>query len=236
MSKATHTGQSENRADVHADVNDATLHYLDVIYRLTQQAEAANTTEIAHRLGVTPSGASVMLKRLADRKLVQLTPYKGATLTPHGKKIALRTIRRHRLLEMFLAQVMGFEWHEVDEHAHALETSINEEFEDRMDAILGHPTRCPHGHLIPNKDGSLPKVKDVPLMDQEIGSKGVIRLVDTDNSEWLKYLGDQGLMPGTQIALTGIAPYGGPVTIQTPSSTLTLGRNLAELVFIELAD
>jgi DtxR family Mn-dependent transcriptional regulator len=216
-------------------VNDATLHYLDVIYRLTQTADAANTTDIAEKLGVTPSGASVMLKRLADRKLVQLTPYRGATLTPVGKRIALRTIRRHRLLEMFLNQVMGFEWHEVDPHAHALETSINEAFEDRMDQMLGHPTRCPHGHLIPNKDGTLPIVSDVPLLGQRPGTMGVVRCVDTDNGDWLKYLGEQGLRPGTPITLHAIAPYGGPITLNTPTGPVSLGRNLAELIYIEVS-
>jgi len=222
-----------DRMDV-AAVNDATLHYLDVIYRLTQGGEAANTSEIADKLHVTPSGASVMLKRLAERQLVQLTPYRGATLTVAGQRIALRTIRRHRLLEMFLHQVMGFAWHEVDDHAHALETSINEQFEDRMDVMLDHPTRCPHGHLIPTKDGVLPTVRDVPLIQQSPGITGIIRLVDTDDGEWLKYLGDEGLMPGTQVTLKSIAPYGGPVSIGTPGGTVTLGRNLAELIFVEL--
>jgi DtxR family transcriptional regulator, Mn-dependent transcriptional regulator len=215
-------------------VNDATLHYLDVVYRLTIEGDSANTTEIAHRLGVTPSGASVMLKRLSERKLVQLTPYKGATLTAVGKKLALRTIRRHRLLEMFLHKVMGFAWHQVDEHAHALETSINDAFEDRMDEMLGHPTRCPHGHLIPAKDGTLPTNNDVELLEQSIGISGTIRCVDTDNSEWLKYIGDQGLLPGTHITLKDIAPYGGPITLETASGTHTLGRTLAELMYVEL--
>jgi DtxR family Mn-dependent transcriptional regulator len=215
-------------------VNDATLHYLDVVYRLTLDGDTANTTDIAERLGVTPSGASVMLKRLSERKLVQLTPYKGATLTPAGKRLAVRTIRRHRLLEMFLHKVMGFAWHEVDEHAHALETSINDAFEDRMDEMLGWPTRCPHGHLIPSKDGTLPDVKDVALIEQPIGSTGVIRCVDTDNSEWLKYIGDQGLLPGVQVKLADIAPYGGPITLETSDGLRTLGRTIAELVYVEL--
>jgi DtxR family Mn-dependent transcriptional regulator len=227
MTKATHTDP--------VGVNDATLHYLDVIYRLTLGGESANTTDIAEKLGVTPSGASVMLKRLADRKLVLLTPYRGATLTPVGKRIALRTIRRHRLLEMFLNQVMGFEWHEVDPHAHALETSINEDFEDRMDQMLGHPARCPHGHLIPSKDGVLPEVNDVPLLQQSPGTTGVVRCVDTDNSDWLKYLGEQGLKPGAQVLVSAIAPYGGPVTLKTPAGAVSLGRNLAELIFIEVS-
>ena len=216
-------------------VNDATLHYLDVIYRLTLDGNAANTTEIAAKLGVTPSGASVMLKRLADRKLVQLTPYKGALLTSLGKRIALRTIRRHRLLEMFLGQVMGFAWHEVDLHAHALETSINEAFEDRMDEMLDHPTRCPHGHLIPNKNGEFPVVNDVPLLTQAAGIRGTVCCVDTDNGDWLKYLGEQGLMPGAAVLLRSIAPYGGPVTLETKHGAVSLGRNLAELIYIEPA-
>jgi len=214
-------------------VNDATLHYLDIIYRLSLGGDAANTSEIARRLGVTPSGASVMLKRLAERKLVQLTPYKGAILTPQGRRLALRTIRRHRLLEMFLVQVMHFQWHEVDEHAHALETSINQAFEDRMDAMLGYPTRCPHGHLIPTKDGSLPKVNDVPLLDLPAGSQAVVRCVDSDESDLLKYIGEQGLMPGTHFTLRSIAPYGGPITVETDQGVLSLGRNVAEIVFVE---
>jgi DtxR family Mn-dependent transcriptional regulator len=214
-------------------VNDATLHYLDIVYRLTIGGEAATTSEIARRLGVTPSGASVMLKRLSERRLVQLTPYKGALLTAQGRRLALRTIRRHRLLEMFLVTVMHFAWHEVDEHAHALETSINDAFEDRMDAMLGHPTRCPHGHLIPSKDGVLPKVTDIPLLDLPIGAHAIVRCVDTDESDLLKYVGEQGLIPGCEIVMHGIAPYGGPVTLDTERGAFSLGRNVAEIVFVE---
>lgn len=216
------------------DLNEVTLHYLDVIYRLTQNGEPANTTDIAARLKVTPSGASLMLKRLAERKLVQLTPYRGAILTHAGQKAALRTIRRHRILEAFMHNVMMFEWHQVDIHAHALETAINEEFEDQMDKLLNHPIRCPHGHLIPDKNGVLPKVNDVPLIKQKSGISGYIRLVDTDNSDWLKYLGDQGLMPGTKFTLKEIAPYGGPVILETARGSHSLGRNLAELISVEL--
>ncbi|MCS7060756.1 MAG: metal-dependent transcriptional regulator [Anaerolineae bacterium] len=215
------------------DLNQATLHYLDVIYRLSQGGEPATTNVIAERLGVTPSGASIMLRRLARRKLVQLTPYKGATLTPQGIKVALRTIRRHRLLEVFLIQVMGFRWHEVDKHAHALETVIDQEFEDRIDEITGHPTRCPHGHVIPTRDGVMPAVPDVKLVIQPIGTAGVIRCIDTDKPEWLEYFGQLGLMPGASITLKSIAPYGGAVTVATSEQTITLGYPLAEVILIE---
>jgi DtxR family Mn-dependent transcriptional regulator len=216
------------------ELNDSTLHYLDVIYRLTLRGDAANTTEIATRIGVTPSGASVMLKRLADRKLIALTPYRGALLTAAGTRVALRTIRRHRLLEAFLHQIMRFSWDEVDLHAHALETSINEAFEDRMDALLGHPIRCPHGHLIPSKNGELPQVNDVPLLDQKAGAQGIVRLVDTDNSDWLRYIAELGLLPGARVTIKEIAPYGGPITLTKDANTISLGRNLAELISIEV--
>jgi len=214
-------------------LNDATLHYLDAIYRLSEDGEPATTNTIAEKLGVTPSGASIMLKRLADRKLVQLKPYKGATLTPQGVRIALRTIRRHRLLEVFLIQVMGFKWHEVDKHAHALETVIDQEFEDRIAEITGHPARCPHGHVIPTRDGVLPPTTDVKLVACPIGASGVIRCIDTDNVEWLEYFGQLGLMPGARVTLKSIAPYGGAVTVSTPRDTMTLGLQLAELILIE---
>jgi DtxR family Mn-dependent transcriptional regulator len=105
----------------------------------------------------------------------------------------------------------------------------------RMDQMLGHPARCPHGHLIPSKDGVLPEVNDVPLLQQSPGTTGVVRCVDTDNSDWLKYLGEQGLKPGAQVLVSAIAPYGGPVTLTTPAGAVSLGRNLAELIFIEVS-
>ncbi|MGQ9815664.1 MAG: metal-dependent transcriptional regulator [Candidatus Roseilinea sp.] len=214
-------------------LNDATLHYLDTIYRLSQDGKPATTNAIAEKLGVTPSGASIMLKRLADRKLVQLKPYKGATLTPQGMRIALRTIRRHRLLEVFLIQVMGFKWHEVDKYAHALETVVDQEFEDRIAAITGNPLRCPHGHVIPTRDGTLPTVPDVKLIACPAGTSGVIRCIDTDKAEWLEYFGQLSLMPGTRITLKSIAPYGGAVTVSTSRETITLGFELAEVILIE---
>ncbi len=216
------------------NLNDTALHYLDTIYRLSERHGSASTTEIAAQLGVTPSGASIMLKRLAERGLVQLTPYRGAVLTEHGRRIALRTIRRHRLLEAFLYHVMGFAWHEVDEHAHALETVINERFEDRMDEMLGHPLRCPHGHLIPSKTGEMPVVNDVPLLSLPLHTRSVVRCIDTSRDDWLEYLGAQGLMPGCQLQVVEVAPYNGPVTLRTDAGeTISLGRNMAELILVE---
>ena len=103
-----------------------------------------------------------------------------------------------------------------------------------MDALLGHPTRCPHGHLIPSKEGVLPQVSDVPLLDQKAGAHGVVRLVDTDNSDWLRYIAELGLLPGAQVTIKDVAPYGGPITLIKDATTISLGRNLAELISIEV--
>lgn len=213
--------------------NEATLRYLDAIYRLSQRGAPAGANAIADHLGVTPSAASLMLRRLAARGLAQIEPYKGVTLTPTGLKLALRTVRRHRLLEVFLTQVMGFQWHEVDRHAHALETAIDQDFEDRIDEMTGHPTRCPHGHVIPTREGVLPAVPDVRLVDCPPGATGVIRCVDTDRAEWLEYLGRLGLTPGARVTLRSIAPFGGVVTLLTPRETISLGLPLAEVILIE---
>ncbi len=212
---------------------DAALRYLDAIYRLSQHGALAGVNAIADRLNVTASAASLMLRRLAARRLVQIVPYKGVTLTQRGLKLALRTVRRHRLLEVFLTQVMRFEWHEVDRHAHALETAIDDAFEDRIDEMTGHPTRCPHGHVIPTRQGVLPAVSDVRLVDCPAGTSGVIRCVDTERSEWLEYLGRLKLMPGARVTLKSIAPFGGAVTLLTPRETITLGLPLAEVILIE---
>ncbi len=216
-----------------AAFNEATLRYLDAIYRLSQRGAPAANSAIAERLDVTPSGVSLMLRRLADRQLVEITPYKGVSLTPAGLKIALRLVRRHRLLEVFLMQTMGFQWHEVDAHARALQSVINQEFEDRIDQVTGHPARCPHGHVIPTRDGIVPAVPDVQLIACAPGTSGVIRCVDTDNVAWLEYLGRLGLTPGAHVTLKSIAPYGGAVTLSTPRDIMTLGFSLAETILIE---
>lgn len=213
--------------------NEATARYLDAIYRLSARSRPVGSNAIADRVGVTPSAASLMLRRLARRGLVEIEPYKGVTLTPEGMKIALRVVRRHRLLEAFLAQIMGFGWHEVDRHAQGLQAVIDQEFEDRLDALTGHPTRCPHGHVIPTRDGVLPAVSDVRLIDCPRGASGVVRCVDTDRDEWLEYLGKLGIVPGARVTLQSIAPYGGAVAVRAERQIITLGIQLAETILIE---
>lgn len=216
-----------------ADLNEATARYLEAIYRLSQEQPASNIA-ISERLDVTPSSVSLMLRRLTQRGLVKTVPYKGTVLTPQGLSIALRVVRRHRLLEVFLMQTLDFKWHEVDAHARTLQATLTAELEDRIDRFTGYPKRCPHGHVIPDKNGALMAVSDVQLVTCPPGTRGVVRRVDTEDADWLEYLGELGLMPGAEVRLQSIAPHGGAVTIAFARHVITLGFPLAKVIWIEI--
>lgn len=200
--------------------------YLGEIYRLALSPGGATTSELADRLEVSPSAVVRMLRRLDQAGMLTHTPYKGVSLTPAGEGEALRSIRRHRLLEVFLVKVMGFGWDQVHEEAHGLQLTITDAFEDRMDAVCGYPTHCPHGDPIPTKDGRLAPVNDQPLLDAPVGASGVIRRVKTDDPAKLRYLGELGLVPGTPVEIVNRAPFNGPVRLRLSRD----GRNRPEHV------
>jgi DtxR family Mn-dependent transcriptional regulator len=162
-------------------------------------------------------------------------PYRGFRLTPEGEREALKSIRRHRLLEAFLVTVMKFRWDEVHDHAHGLDEVINEQFEDRMDELSGFPKRCPHGDPIPTKDGQLPPIHDVSLADVPLGTAGIIRRIRHHTPDKLRYLADHKLVPGTRITLVNRAPFNGPVRLKAPDGEHVLGSEMANDLFIELA-
>ena len=140
-----------------------------------------HTSAVAERLGVTPASASAMVKRLADEGLVDYEPYHGARLTAKGERVALETIRHHRLLELFLAEVLGMPWDRVHEEAEVLEHHISEELEELIAAKLGQPDLDPHGDPIPSRDLAISDDDSVPLTDLEPGERGVFtRVSDSD--------------------------------------------------------
>ncbi|MBX7245000.1 MAG: metal-dependent transcriptional regulator [Candidatus Sumerlaeaceae bacterium] len=214
---------------------DAAANYIDAIYRLTEgRDEAATTNALAEELGITSAGVSIMIKRLAAQGLVDLTPYEGVKLTAEGLRRALRIIRRHRILEIFLVNILGFGWHETHPRARALERVIDDAFEDRMDEILGHPTRCPHGNPIPTRDGQLLPLTDVALTSVEPGTSGTISRVTTDDADELKYLSSLGLALDLPVRLVEIAPFDGPVAADLNGRTVHLGPRLADSIRINV--
>lgn len=211
--------------------------YLGEIYRLERSpdGEGVTTSALAERLDVSPPAVVRMLRRLDEAGLLTHIPYQGVKLSPHGEREALRAIRRHRLLEAFLVKVMGFGWDEVHEESHKLELAISDAFEDRMDAVAGYPTRCPHGDPIPTKDGHMPEVNDQPLPDVPVGAAGTVSRVKTHDGEKLRYLARLGLVPGTPIRLLNRAPFNGPLRLKVNHQEHVIGTELAQALRVEVA-
>src|SRR5579871_5840562 len=149
--------------------------YIKAIYKAHQEAEEVTTQEVAARVGVSAAAVSKMLKRLAELRLIEHTPYQGVRLTEAGEKMALEIIRHHRLLELYLVQALGYGWDEVHEEAERLEHHISEEFEARIDALLGYPATDPHGDPIPKRDGSVAVLPDHALATQVVPARLTIR-------------------------------------------------------------
>lgn len=216
-------------------ITHARREYLAEVYRLqTHGDERVTTTALAERLDVTPPAVARMMRRLAQEGYLRRRPYKGVILTPEGEREALKSIRRHRLLEAFLVTVMKFGWDEVHEHAHGLDAVINDKFEDRMDELAGYPKRCPHGDPIPTKDGKMPALPEASLAGFEVGTRGTIRRIRNHTPEKLRYLAEHRLRPGVAITLLGRAPFNGPVRVKSPAGEQVLGAEMARDIFIEV--
>jgi DtxR family transcriptional regulator, Mn-dependent transcriptional regulator len=208
--------------------------YLGEIYRLERGAEEVTTSALAERLEVSPSAVARMLRRLHNARMLTHVPYQGIHLTPEGQREALHSIRRHRLLEVFLVKVMGFRWDEVHEQAHGLQLTISDDFEDRMDIVAGFPTHCPHGDPIPTKDGRMATTNDLPLQDVPANTRAVLRRVKTDDGDKLRYLQELGLVPGVPVRVTHRAPFNGPLRLQANGRDHVIGTELAKALRVEV--
>lgn len=184
----------ESRPPITAAMED----YLKAIYRLQQGDDRVTTLELAGELRLSGPSATNMIKRLAELGLVEHNRYYGVRLSDAGARVALEVIRHHRLLELYLAEAMGFDWDKVHEEAERLEHHVSSEFESRMDELLGHPEYDPHGDPIPSVQGTLPDAAWHPLSEEPAGSEVVLRRVSDRDSEHLRYLSEIGLVPGTR--------------------------------------
>jgi DtxR family Mn-dependent transcriptional regulator len=208
--------------------------YLKVIYTLVHERgeERASTSAISERMGVSAASATNMMQKLADMRLVEYVPYRGVSLTDAGEKIALEVIRHHRLIELYLSEALGYSWDTVHDEAERLEHVISEEFEDRIDAMLGHPTIDPHGDPIPPKTGRPPARSSRRLSDVEIAESVVVRSVSDRDSGFLRMLASLELVPGTRITVLA-RESDGAMTIERDGEPLSIERDLAHRVFVE---
>jgi DtxR family Mn-dependent transcriptional regulator len=182
--------------------------YAKAIYSLQQPGERVTTSALAERLGVSAPSVSEMIRTLVDRKLVTYEPYHGVVLTPDGVRMALEVIRHHRLLELFLVEVLGVPWDQVHKEAEVLEHSISEELEERIAARLGNPSRDPHGHPIPTLEGTVEELEGTRLADLEPGESGVLVQVSDADPELLRYVGARKMAIGDRLELVAKKPAG----------------------------
>ncbi len=212
-------------------------NYAKAIYQLQAGGEGpVGTGAVAERVGVTPASASAMLKRLADEGLVEHAPYRGVSLTPAGEQLALEMIRHHRLIELFLAEVLGMSWDRVHEEAEVLEHHISEELEELIAAKLGQPARDPHGDPIPSRELDIEADHTVALSELEIGADGVFERVSDRDPEMLRYLDSRGIRPGAGIRVTGREPFEGPISVRVGQSEHALGAPVARRMRVSVSE
>ena len=211
--------------------------YLKTIYQFTLERQRATTNQIAESLGVTPASVTGMLKKLAatEPPLVEYKKHYGVLLTPDGEKIALEIVRHHRLLEMFLVQMLGYEWDEVHSEADRLEHHISEAFEERIAEALGDPQRDPHGNPIPTRELAIQKLNDIPLRSLQPGQKGVVQRVRETDPELLRRVAELGLVPGAHFEVLEYSPLDENLllVIAEQPGSVVLGKGITNQIFVK---
>ncbi|MBA3559067.1 MAG: metal-dependent transcriptional regulator [Gemmatimonadaceae bacterium] len=210
--------------------------YLKVIYEIERASGAAATTDIALRLAIAPASVSGMVRRLADQGLVDHERYHGVRLTDEGRRVALRMLRRHRVIEAYLTRALGYEWDRVHDEAERLEHAASDELIDRMESAIGTPGVDPHGAPIPTREGKIDEREHVSLAELEPRQTGRVVRVSDDDASRLRYLGELGLVPGARVTMLERAPFGGPIRLRLRKAECAIGPELAGSVWVEVAE
>lgn len=213
--------------------------YLAEAYRIAYYQDGdpyVSTSAIAEEMGVSAPAVTRMVQRLKEAGFVDHEPYRGIILTEAGEREALHNIRRHRIVERFLVDVMQFSWHEVHDAADEVGVNISDRVVARMDQMVGFPRRCPHGEPIPTADGQMPKVIDRPLTDVDAGTTWVVSRVNTHDDSLLHYLETLDLRPGTTFTLTEKAPFNGPLHLNLNGADRVIGHEIARVLRVCTAE
>ncbi len=228
MNEPTRTPSPTPATALTAPVED----YLKAIYDIQQSSDAATTNALAERLELAPASVSGMVRRLASQGLLEHEPYRGARLTATGRIAALRTLRRHRILESYLATVLGVPWDDVHAEAEQLEHAASDTLIDRMAHALGDPLFDPHGAPIPTRDGIVDETRHATLADLPAGTRGTVMSVSDKDPAMLRYLGELELRPGATICVLARAPYDGPIDVMIGEARRQIGPTAARAVRI----
>jgi DtxR family transcriptional regulator, Mn-dependent transcriptional regulator len=209
-----------------------TDEYLEAIFKLQRGDAPVTVKRLAEELGVSPPSVSEMLSRLRSSGLVQAPGDAGVLLTDDGEREGASLVRRHRLSERFLVDYLGMPWDAVHDEACKLEHVLSPEVEARLAEQLGDPRTCPHGHVIPEEDGSLVEEDLRPLSDFNVGEAGVIGCIAEESGDFLRYLASLGLLPDTPVEVESVAPFGGPLLVRVAGSQYALGREVAGKILV----
>lgn len=214
-------------------------NYLKAIYMgqaaLSGKARLVPMGQVASALGVAPGTATTMIKALAESGLAEYEPYSGVRLTASGEKLAALVLRRHRLVELFLVQVMGMSWAEVHDEAEQLEHVVSDRLIERMDEMLGRPTHDPHGDPIPDADGSIPAGQHESLLTCPLGTPLKVMRVSDQDPAFLRFIESNGLKPGEPIEVESRDSAADAVRLSGPRrAPLTIGTRAASKLLVEI--
>ena len=207
---------------------------LKAVYRLSKGGSDAHTGALAEHLGLAPGTVTATVKKLAERDLVDHRPYKGVELTGTGRHAAVAAIRRHRIVERFLSDYLGYAWHEADRLAGSFEAELPQEVEDRMFEALGRPTTCPHGFPIP--EPAVDRIRQMPSLDElAVGESGVVALPGSTDADIVTFLESLGIRPGARIQVIEKHPFDGPVVLKVEHQRAhrTVGERVARQIFVQ---
>ncbi len=219
-------------------LSDTVEDYLKVIYKLSADTERVGTGQIADALAISPASVTDMIQRLANEKppLLDYIKHQGVKLTNEGRNVALEILRHHRLLELFLHEVLGYSWDQVHAEADRLEHVISENFEERVAAVLGDPQRGLHGEPIPNRNLEMPDHPTSYLHDMRPEQQGVVHSVSDDDPGFLRFLKAQGLVPGAEFSVVDFSPYDNNLRLQVKGQDqeIVLGASATAQVQVEI--
>jgi DtxR family transcriptional regulator, Mn-dependent transcriptional regulator len=211
---------------------------LKAIYRLTTRdggEEGAHTGALADALGLSPGTVTATVKRLADRGYADHRPYRGVELTVEGRQVAVSCIRRHRIVERFLSDMLGYAWNEADRLAGSIEHDLPQEVEDRLFVALHRPTTCPHGFPIPEPEvGEIPEMP--PLYSLEPGDVAVVAVPGSTDPDVVEFLATMGLHPGVLVQVVEKHPFDGPVVLRVEGQDRTVSHRVATHIYVRKLD
>jgi len=208
-------------------------NYLKNIYKLQESGKTATTTSLSEKLDISPPSVTEMIKKLAEEGSVAYTPYRGVELTTAGRKQALRIIRRHRLWELFLAEVLDYPWDEIDEEAERLEHFTSERLEERIDTVLGHPRRDPHGDAIPSSSGEIEEVSHICLAEVSPGETVAVTRVSDSNPEILQHAAKLGILLKRKIKVKERVEFDGSMRVEVAKKEQFVSSKLAKNIYVE---